>query len=632
MSWTNRFIAPTGSVAAPLLLALLAASHAGPALADAPLTAVYQGQTIRFTHIASTAGAIAIGVNDPGFQALLRSTGAWITWKPSERYILITTAVPTVVSFALGDRRYDVGPIALQATFAPFERGNEAYLPFNEVLRGLDLALRQDGNVAVLQPQLADLDVRQANGRVTLVAHAGAAIRARVVRQSANSVTYAFDGVGTSLSGTRQINAGGVRSVQIAATGSVVAPTALVTVELAAGTFAQPPQNSGERDVVLAFGGNAAQPETIAAESPTPEPEVSTSGPALVTAVTAQPAAGGATVTIAVNGNAEYEWHRLREPDNRFWVDVKNAQLQGPPIDQSAPSPLVSMRVRQDDPQTVRVALSLEGPKSIAIVPSATGLAVEVGAQDVADAPRSGSGTIGGVVSASQQNAALVTPAPLDNSSGDFSNPDETSWKFGPRSNYLPTNPRLIVIDPGHGGSDSGSQHGGLREADLTLDMAKRLREILIARGWQVKLTRETDVDVYAPNDSARDELQARVDVANNAGARLFVSIHANAFINAGPYGTTTYISKPDDVALARIVERQLAADGTKDDGIVKSHLYVTYHTRMPAVLVETAFLTNPSDYALLASSAWRQKVAQEIADGIAQYAREYPVPNQPAQ
>ena len=130
------------------------------------------------------------------------------------------------------------------------------------------------------------------------------------------------------------------------------------------------------------------------------------------------------------------------------------------------------------------------------------------------------------------------------------------NWKFGPRSSYVPTNPRLIVIDPGHGGSDPGTQHGGLREADITLDMAKRLRDTSWARGWQVRLTRETDVDVYAPNDSAHDELQARVDVANKAGARLFVSIHANAFINSGPYGTTCYISKPDDVAFARIVER----------------------------------------------------------------------------
>ena len=82
----------------------------------------------------------------------------------------------------------------------------------------------------------------------------------------------------------------------------------------------------------------------------------------------------------------------------------------------------------------------------------------------------------------------------------------------------------------------------------------------------------------------------------------------------------------------AHFVESHLAADGTKDDGIIKSHLYVTLHARMPAVLIETAFLTNPGDYALLTSAAWRQKVAQEIADGIGQYAQAYPVPNQPAQ
>jgi N-acetylmuramoyl-L-alanine amidase len=139
-------------------------------------------------------------------------------------------------------------------------------------------------------------------------------------------------------------------------------------------------------------------------------------------------------------------------------------------------------------------------------------------------------------------------------------------------------------------------------------------------------------VDVYAADDTAKQELQARVDLANKAGARLFVSIHANAFINSGPYGTTCYISKADDVAFARTVAAHLASDGTKDDGIVKSHLYVTLHTRMPAVLIETAFLSNPGDYAVLTSASWRQKVAEEIADGIAQYSREYPVPNQPAQ
>ena len=271
MNSINRFIARTGSSAA-LALALVASASAIPASADAPLTVVYQGQTIRFAHLSSTSGAIAIGVNDPGFQSLLRSTGALLTWKPGERYVLITTSVPTVVSFAIGDRRYDVGPIALEASFAPYERGDEAYLPFNEVLRALDLALRQDGAARVLQPQLTALDVRQEGSRLVVLAHGGAPLRPRIVAQSGSAVSYAFDGVGTTLSGTRAINAGGVRGVRIESSGTVRDPTTLVTVDLEAGTIAETPQNNGERDVVLAFSGNATAPQTVADESPTPSP------------------------------------------------------------------------------------------------------------------------------------------------------------------------------------------------------------------------------------------------------------------------------------------------------------------------------------------------------------------------
>jgi N-acetylmuramoyl-L-alanine amidase len=627
LSWINRSIAAIGSVVAALgLLAL-------PARADAPLRAVYRGQTIAFSHVVTTRGATAIGVEDSGFQTLLRATSAQLTWRPGERYILIATPVPSVVSFAIGDRRYDVGPIALQASFAPFLRGNEAYLPLNEVLGSLDLAMRQDGSVNVIQPQLAAFDVRQAGTSVVLLAHAGAPIRPRVVRQSGDSITYAFDGVGTALTGTKTIGVGGVKSLDIRSSGPVRTPTTQVTIALAPGTTVQPARNDGDRDVTLSFAGPVAVTQTAGLSSPTPEPvAVSTTGPALVTGVSVAPGDDGTTVAIAVSGDAAYQWHRLRAPDNRFWVDIENAALQGAPSDQNESSPLVSMRVRQIGPSTVRVALSLEGQQSITFLPSTDGLTVQIGADEVSDGPRSGSGSVGSVVSVAQQNAAPVTPAPEDGANSTASDSQNSAWKFGPRSSYVASNPRLIVIDPGHGGSDQGSQHGGLSEAFLNLDTAKRLRDLLVARGWQVKLTRESDVDVFAPNDSARDELQARVNVANNAGARLFVSIHANAFINSGPYGTTCYISKPDDVALARIIEMHLAADGTKDDGVVKSHLYVTLHTKMPAVLIETAFLTNPNDLALLGSPAWRQKVAQEIADGIGEYARRYPVQNQPPQ
>src|SRR5579871_4019766 len=238
----NRCIARTGNRAALALLALTPFALASPALADGSISAVYQQQTVRFTHLSTTYGAPAIGVDDPGLRTLLKSTGALLTWKPGERYVLITTSAPVVVSFALGDRRYDVGPITLQAAFAPFTRGDEAYLPLDDVLHSLDLALRRDGADFVLQPQLAGVDVRQDGNRTTLLAHGAAPLHPRVVRESDGAVTYAFDGVGTALTGTRQINAGGVRSVQIESGGTVRDPRTLVTVTLAAGAVAEAPR------------------------------------------------------------------------------------------------------------------------------------------------------------------------------------------------------------------------------------------------------------------------------------------------------------------------------------------------------------------------------------------------------
>ena len=514
MSWINRFTARISKLAPALLLACAATSPPLPARADSAVVALYQGRTIRFTHVSSQSGAPAIGVTDPGLATLLRATGAALTWRPGERYVLVTNSVPVVISFAIGDRRYDVGPIALQANIAPFLIGDEAYLPMRELLRSLDLALRQDGSVAVLQPQLSSLDVRQQGERVTLLAHGGAVLHARIAQQTPTTISYAFDGVGTTLTGSRPPG-GAVRGIAIASSGTVRAPVTTVTISLAPGAIAQAPQNPSGHDVLLTIDGavaaNAAPapapPSYAVGASPTPEPEPGAQGPAQVTGVTVQQSNDGINVTIAVSGDAGYEWHRLREPDNRFWVDIKNSQLQGTPIEQSEPGPLQSMRVRQVDPTTVRVALSLAGPKDMTLTPSASGLAVTIGAQDVSDEPRSGSGTVGSVVAAAAAGPA-VTPAPLDETaSSGADSTDSSGWKFGPRSNYVPNNPRLIVIDPGHGGSDIGTMHGGVSEAQLTLDMAKRLRDLLVAHGWQVKMTRETDVDVYEPNDSARDEL-----------------------------------------------------------------------------------------------------------------------------
>jgi N-acetylmuramoyl-L-alanine amidase len=333
-------------------------------------------------------------------------------------------------------------------------------------------------------------------------------------------------------------------------------------------------------------------PPPFATPAPSPQPQQL----AQVTGVDVQPAPGSVTVRIGVAGNGSYEWHRLRPPDNRWWIDLHNARLATAPMDQSAGPPVASVRVHQQSPDAVRVALSLTAFEQVTVTPQADGVTVVVTSRTLADAARSGSGTFGSTVTAS------VTPTASP-------------------AQYVPTNPKLIAIDPGHGGSDPGTVRNGTSEKSLTLDMARRLRDILIARGWQVVMTRTDDRDVFAPDDSARDELQARDDVANARGARLLVSIHVNSYVNAGPHGAATYYYKSSDVPLAQALSARIGSElDMKNNGIIKDKLYVVNHANMPAALVETAYLSNPDDLSLLLSSAWRQKMAQAIADGILDY------------
>lgn len=633
MNSIRRFVDQTGSALA--LVALLVPATFASASAAPSTQYEYQHTPFTFTHIALRDNSTMVGTQDPGFRALLNALGTFLTWKPGSRYVLLTTAQPEIISFSVGNVNYDVGSISAQARVAPYFDAQEVYLPLRPVLAALDLAPKRDGSVIILQPQIAALDVKVEGSGAVLEAHAGTPLHPRIVASSPNRVVYQFDGVGSTLPRTRNVDAGGIRSVTIETSGTLRAPKTRLTINLANGAQFGAPRSNNGNDFSLAVSGSSpesapiepAEPAVAAMPAASAIPAATTqSGPAQVTSVTAQPTTDGTTVTVAVTGDATYEWHRLRAPDNRFWVDLADSQLVGPPLAQTEPNPLVDLRVRQINPTTVRVALSLVGQNDLSVSPSPTGLSIVVGNQEIADASHEGSGSVGTIVSVAEAQP-LVTPAPPGEA-----NPNAAPWKFGPQNTYVPTNPKLIVIDPGHGGSDRGAVRNGTAEATLALDMAHRLRDILLARGWQVVLTHTADVDVYAPNDSAHDELQARDDIANNDGARLLISIHCNSYINDGPSGTTTYYAKPSDLPLAQIIDQNLANDGTKDDGIVKSHLYIPLHALMPSVLIETAFLSNPSDYALLTSSDWRQKIVEDMANGIDQYAQAHPVEGGAAQ
>jgi N-acetylmuramoyl-L-alanine amidase len=648
----HRFAARIGSAFAILVLLATTVVRADT------VSYAFGRSSLAFSHLVQTAGGTAVGINDPALRSLLKSLGASLTWHAGDRDVLIATSSPEVVSFAVGDPHYSVGALTAQAAFAPYVSGTEVFVPFDDLMRALGIAPQRDGKTGVLERLITAVDVQGFGLQAVLVARGAGVLRPRIVSDTSERVVYTFDGVGTTLAPTRTINAGGIRTMEITSSGTARDPQTTIELDLAPNTRHDALQ-AGSGEFEVAFGGNgsapplveplaaAVPPETASAQvnaapappaeivaqggspSPAVEPSASPSAAAgaSVTGVNVQANADGSqTVSIAVTGNAAYEWHRLRAPDNRFWIDITGAQLLNGPQDQAQGNPLISMRVRQTDAQTVRVALSLVGDNELAVSPSATGITINVGTTTVADAPRSGQGTIGAVLSTNEPQT-LVTPVPPDEYGA--GSEDENNWKFGGAHNgYAPANPKLIVLDPGHGGSDRGASRADLQEGVLNLDLAKRVRALLIARGWQVQLTRDTDVDVFAANDSAHDELQARDNIANQAGARLFVSIHCNSYINSGPSGTTVYYSKPSDVSLAQIMDHDLAMGGldTKDDGIVKSHLYVTLHANMPAVLIETAFLSNPSDYAKLTSPDWRQKVAEAIANGIDQYAQQNPV------
>lgn len=182
-----------------------------------------------------------------------------------------------------------------------------------------------------------------------------------------------------------------------------------------------------------------------------------------------------------------------------------------------------------------------------------------------------------------------------------------------------------IVIDPGHGGSDPGCVNRtlGTREADVTLAISKHLASILREQGWNVILTRETDRDVTYAGSPDRMELEARADVANNIGADLFMSVHCNASVSSSSYGSSIHWWKAEDYAFAQALEPVLGtAIGLGQKGLIRDRFVVLRHSQMPSVLVETAFLSNPSEGAKLSDPAFQKVIAQQLAGGLASYMR----------
>ncbi len=181
----------------------------------------------------------------------------------------------------------------------------------------------------------------------------------------------------------------------------------------------------------------------------------------------------------------------------------------------------------------------------------------------------------------------------------------------------VPNGKVLVVIDPGHGGKDSGAPGlGGLLEKDVVLPISTKLARILEQNGIQVVLTRDADFFV---------ELQGRVDIAKRVNATLFVSIHANSVDNRSDVNGLEVYYYDSGYALAETVRQTILQNIStlNNRGTRKARFYVLRKNTMPAILVETGYMTGREDNPRLGSPEYQSRMAEGIASGILNYLKQ---------
>jgi N-acetylmuramoyl-L-alanine amidase len=177
-------------------------------------------------------------------------------------------------------------------------------------------------------------------------------------------------------------------------------------------------------------------------------------------------------------------------------------------------------------------------------------------------------------------------------------------------------NTKIVCIDPGHGGDDSGAVSGDLTEAEVNLNIAKRLQKLLIADNYAVIMTRD-DANTTLTNSQ-------RAQICDDHHADLLVAIHLNANVNpAMDYTQTLYGTATKDKAFATTMHQSLLKElgignpPKADDAVTDFDDNLLLKAKMPATLVETVFITSPTEDTLLSTGSRQQQIAQALYEGI---------------
>jgi N-acetylmuramoyl-L-alanine amidase len=509
-------------------------------------------------------------------QGLFEPMGALAAFYETDKSIVVTNRVRTTVRMKLGDASLQVNGQSRPLPVAPALVSGHVFIPAQPVFQALGAWAKweEDERTLYVSSQIVGLSTQLVGGALQVKVDATGPVQAetRVLSQPDRLVVDFLQAALRVQERTIAVNDAGV--VRIRAAQFQIKPyVSRLVFDLREPVDVRVNASPTTYLVTIEVRPRAASAAT-APPSPDPAPRQGGPEPAAgavkILGVAFQGIGDAARLTIDATGPVEYKIREFVFPD-RLAIDLENAIFVPVKQDLAIEHPsVVVVRAAQftADPAVTRVVITLKRKLNYVI---------------------------------SQAGGPLIV---------------DLNTSVAGRGH-------VVAIDPGHGGRDPGAiGPSGLREADVVLDISLRVRELLTRDGVRTVILRESDVTVELPD---------RPRIAREAGATIFVSIHANAHGRATVNGSETYFLTPQSLALAQMIQDELGVVlGIPSRGIKTANFLVLRDSGVPSVLVESAFISNGDDEARLRDGAFRQRIAAAIHKGIMRFLAIYPAPVSP--